>query len=146
MPFETFWKWSFFQHQTSKDLEEALERNIPKDSSLMLQDLIIAEVDLNYGMKDQNPVELVYFYNKNSPMKAKKIKKEESTMLPERFVFNFLLSVKWINNILVPDNKDSIKPVLYEEVERVKYGTIVGQLLEKCGWVQGQRLESKFMN
>ncbi|KAG0714997.1 Deoxynucleoside triphosphate triphosphohydrolase SAMHD1 [Chionoecetes opilio] len=70
---------------TGQDLEEALERSIPKDSLLTPQDLIITVVDLNYGMKDQNPVELVYFYNKNSPTKGKKIKKEESTMLPERF-------------------------------------------------------------
>lgn len=70
---------------TFKNLKEALERNIPKESTLTPQDLIIKQVELNYGMDDQNPVEKVYFYNKHSPMKTKKIKKEQSILLPERF-------------------------------------------------------------
>ncbi|XP_063858631.1 deoxynucleoside triphosphate triphosphohydrolase SAMHD1-like isoform X7 [Scylla paramamosain] len=70
---------------TFKNIKEALERNIPKDSTLTPQDLVITQVELNYGMDDQNPVEMVYFYNKNSPMKTRKIKKEESILVPERF-------------------------------------------------------------
>lgn len=78
--------FNFFQ--AWKNLEEAIRRNIPRDSSLKLQqDLIITEFELNYGKKDQNPVEVVYFYSKSSPDKAKQIKKEESLMLPERFVY-----------------------------------------------------------
>ncbi|XP_045135968.1 deoxynucleoside triphosphate triphosphohydrolase SAMHD1-like isoform X3 [Portunus trituberculatus] len=70
---------------TFKNLEEALKRNIPKNSTLTPEDLIVTQVELNYGMEDQNPVEMVYFYNKTSPMKTKKIKKEESILLPESF-------------------------------------------------------------
>ena len=97
-----------FQHQTFKNLKEAVERNIPKTSTLTPQDLIIAKVELNYGMKDQNPVELVYFYNKNSPKKTKKIKQEESILLPERFVlilyFTYRFVITFYVNILITCN------------------------------------------
>lgn len=73
--------------QTWKHLEEALGKNIPNESSLKLQeDLIITEFELSYGKKDRNPVEYVFFYSKSSPNNAKRIKKEESLMLPERCV------------------------------------------------------------
>ncbi|XP_050700753.1 deoxynucleoside triphosphate triphosphohydrolase SAMHD1-like [Eriocheir sinensis] len=71
---------------TRKNLEEALRKQIPSDSSLKLdQDLIIIEFELDYGKKDQNPVDFVYFYGKSSPDKPTKIKREESLMLPKSF-------------------------------------------------------------
>lgn len=71
---------------TRKNLEEALRKQIPSDGSLKLdQDLIIIEFELDYGKKDQNPVDFVYFYGKSSPDKPTKIKREESLMLPKSF-------------------------------------------------------------
>lgn len=60
------------------------------------QDLIVAEFELNYGKKDQNPVDFVYFYSKSSPDKPKKIKREESLMLPKRFVYILFISISLI--------------------------------------------------
>lgn len=79
----SFYGFSLFQ--TRADLLQALIRNIPADSSLSKEKLGIQVIRLNYGMGDQNPIEQVRFYSKNSPNVAKVVRKEETSyLLPQR--------------------------------------------------------------
>uniref|UniRef100_A0A3Q1ISP6 HD domain-containing protein n=1 Tax=Anabas testudineus TaxID=64144 RepID=A0A3Q1ISP6_ANATE len=47
--------------------------------------------DINYGMKEKNPIETVYFYTKSNPQKAVKLPKEQvSHLLPDTFSETFI--------------------------------------------------------
>ncbi|KAG7323772.1 hypothetical protein KOW79_013474 [Hemibagrus wyckioides] len=53
---------------------------------LMPKDFVVNVICMDYGMKEKNPVNNVYFYCKNDPTKAIKIRKNQvSKLLPERF-------------------------------------------------------------
>lgn len=55
-------------------------------SGLCKNDVTIDIVNLNYGKKDENPIDHVCFYKKNDPDKAEKRKKSEvSGLLPTKF-------------------------------------------------------------
>lgn len=57
-----------------------------KRKGLRKNDVTIDVVNLNYGKKDENPIDHVRFYRKNDPDKAEKIKKSEvSGLLPTKF-------------------------------------------------------------
>ncbi|KAF5893454.1 deoxynucleoside triphosphate triphosphohydrolase SAMHD1 [Clarias magur] len=50
------------------------------------EDFVVNVICMDYGMKEKNPVNNVYFYCKNDPTKAIKIRKNQvSKLLPERF-------------------------------------------------------------
>ncbi|KAF4077906.1 hypothetical protein AMELA_G00193350 [Ameiurus melas] len=56
------------------------------EADLMPEDFIVNVIYMDYGMKEKNPVNNVYFYCKNDPTKAIKIRKNQvSKMLPEQF-------------------------------------------------------------
>ncbi|KAI5095516.1 deoxynucleoside triphosphate triphosphohydrolase SAMHD1 [Silurus meridionalis] len=56
------------------------------DVDLMPEDFVVSVICMDYGMKEKNPVNNVYFYCKNDPTKAIKIRKNQvSKLLPERF-------------------------------------------------------------
>ncbi|KAM9445144.1 deoxynucleoside triphosphate triphosphohydrolase SAMHD1 [Clarias gariepinus] len=53
---------------------------------LMPEDFVVNVICMDYGMKEKNPVNNVYFYCKNDPTKAIKIRKNQvSKLLPEQF-------------------------------------------------------------
>ncbi|XP_062871158.1 deoxynucleoside triphosphate triphosphohydrolase SAMHD1-like [Trichomycterus rosablanca] len=53
---------------------------------LQPEDFVVKVIQLDYGMKEKNPVNNVYFYCKNDPTKAIKIRKNQvSKLLPEKF-------------------------------------------------------------
>lgn len=55
-------------------------------SGLHENDIVIDVVNLNYGMKDKNPIDFVRFYTKENPNVAIEVKKDEvSDLLPEKF-------------------------------------------------------------
>ncbi|XP_021272106.1 deoxynucleoside triphosphate triphosphohydrolase SAMHD1 isoform X2 [Numida meleagris] len=58
----------------------------PPNVELTAEDFIVDVVNMDYGMKDQNPIDNVLFYCKADPSKAIKISKEQvSRLLPGTF-------------------------------------------------------------
>lgn len=69
-----------------KDVMQKYVEILKKCSRLTENDVAIDVVDLNYGMKDKNPIDHARFYKKDNPNVAIEIKKEEvSDLLPEKF-------------------------------------------------------------
>ncbi|KAL7859562.1 hypothetical protein SRHO_G00147090 [Serrasalmus rhombeus] len=66
--------------------EVAKAKQSSSDVDLKSEDFVVSVVQLNYGHKDKNPIDEVYFYSKKNPAMPIKIKKNEvSKMLPEIF-------------------------------------------------------------
>uniref|UniRef100_A0AAQ6IRM4 HD domain-containing protein n=1 Tax=Anabas testudineus TaxID=64144 RepID=A0AAQ6IRM4_ANATE len=62
-----------------------------RDQKLKPEDFEIVKFDINYGMKEKNPIETVYFYTKSNPQKAVKLPKEQvSHLLPDTFSETFI--------------------------------------------------------
>ncbi|KAM4650336.1 deoxynucleoside triphosphate triphosphohydrolase SAMHD1 isoform 1-T1 [Amazona ochrocephala] len=58
----------------------------PPDVELKAEDFVVDVVNMDYGMKEQNPIDNVLFYCKADPSKAVKISKEQvSKLLPKTF-------------------------------------------------------------
>ncbi|XP_010126886.1 PREDICTED: deoxynucleoside triphosphate triphosphohydrolase SAMHD1-like, partial [Chlamydotis macqueenii] len=58
----------------------------PPDVELKAEDFIIDVINMDYGMKEENPIDKVLFYCKADPSKAVKISKEQvSNLLPVTF-------------------------------------------------------------
>uniref|UniRef100_A0A8C6J650 Deoxynucleoside triphosphate triphosphohydrolase SAMHD1 n=1 Tax=Melopsittacus undulatus TaxID=13146 RepID=A0A8C6J650_MELUD len=58
----------------------------PPDVELKAEDFVVDVVNMDYGMKEQNPIDNVLFYCKADPSKAVKISKEQvSKLLPRTF-------------------------------------------------------------
>ncbi|KAJ8257848.1 hypothetical protein GJAV_G00190390 [Gymnothorax javanicus] len=56
------------------------------DVTLQAEDFIVSVINMDYGMKEKNPINSVYFYCKNDPTIAIKIRKNQvSRLLPETF-------------------------------------------------------------
>lgn len=56
------------------------------DENLMAEDFVVSVIQMDYGMKEKNPINNVHFYCKKDPTKAIKIRKNQvSKLLPERF-------------------------------------------------------------
>ncbi|XP_055044729.2 deoxynucleoside triphosphate triphosphohydrolase SAMHD1 [Misgurnus anguillicaudatus] len=56
------------------------------DENLMPEDFVVSVIQMDYGMKEKNPINNVHFYCKKDPSKAIKIRKNQvSKLLPERF-------------------------------------------------------------
>ncbi|GAA6065432.1 deoxynucleoside triphosphate triphosphohydrolase SAMHD1, partial [Tachysurus ichikawai] len=67
-------------HEVSESKPDSIEVD------LMPEDFVVNVICMDYGMKEKNPVNSVYFYCKNDPAKAIKIRKNQvSKLLPERF-------------------------------------------------------------
>ncbi|NXY48581.1 SAMH1 triphosphohydrolase, partial [Ceuthmochares aereus] len=72
------------------DLAESIANSKPEkdppDVELKAEDFIIDVINMDYGMKEQNPIDNVLFYCKADPSKAVKITKEQvSKLLPITF-------------------------------------------------------------
>ncbi|NXP83713.1 SAMH1 triphosphohydrolase, partial [Passerina amoena] len=59
----------------------------PPDVELKAENFIVDVISMDYGMKEQNPIDKVHFYCKADPSKAVKISKEQvSKLLPKIFM------------------------------------------------------------
>ncbi|KAJ8370629.1 hypothetical protein SKAU_G00106570 [Synaphobranchus kaupii] len=60
--------------------------NCETDVTFQAKDFIVTIINMDYGMKEKNPVNSMHFYCKNDPTKAIKIRKSQvSQLLPEKF-------------------------------------------------------------
>uniref|UniRef100_A0A3Q1IQ33 Deoxynucleoside triphosphate triphosphohydrolase SAMHD1 n=1 Tax=Anabas testudineus TaxID=64144 RepID=A0A3Q1IQ33_ANATE len=65
-------------------------------------------VTINYGMKERNPIETMYFYTKSDPQKAVKLPKEQvSHLLPDTFSETFIRV--YCKKSLQPDEKKRLE-------------------------------------
>ncbi|XP_043382693.1 deoxynucleoside triphosphate triphosphohydrolase SAMHD1 isoform X3 [Chelonia mydas] len=68
------------------DIVASRPKNVPQDIELNAEDFIVDVINMDYGMKEQNPIDKVRFYCKSDPSQAVKISKEQvSRLLPETF-------------------------------------------------------------
>uniref|UniRef100_A0A8C2UAS4 Deoxynucleoside triphosphate triphosphohydrolase SAMHD1 n=1 Tax=Coturnix japonica TaxID=93934 RepID=A0A8C2UAS4_COTJA len=68
------------------DIANSKPEKDPPNVELKAEDFIVDVVNMDYGMKDQNPIDNVLFYCKADPSKAIKISKEQvSRLLPGTF-------------------------------------------------------------
>ncbi|XP_038225279.1 deoxynucleoside triphosphate triphosphohydrolase SAMHD1 isoform X3 [Dermochelys coriacea] len=68
------------------DIVASRPKNAPQDIELNAEDFIVDVINMDYGMKEQNPIDKVRFYCKSDPSQAVKISKEQvSRLLPETF-------------------------------------------------------------
>ncbi|XP_031461482.1 deoxynucleoside triphosphate triphosphohydrolase SAMHD1 [Phasianus colchicus] len=68
------------------DIANSKPEKDPPDMELTAEDFIVDVVNMDYGMKDQNPIDNVLFYCKADPSKAIRISKEQvSRLLPGTF-------------------------------------------------------------
>uniref|UniRef100_W5MA42 Deoxynucleoside triphosphate triphosphohydrolase SAMHD1 n=1 Tax=Lepisosteus oculatus TaxID=7918 RepID=W5MA42_LEPOC len=59
---------------------------VPSDVNLDPGDFIVSVINIDYGMKEKNPINNVRFYCKNDPTNAIRIRKDQvSQLLPEKF-------------------------------------------------------------
>ncbi|MBN3311440.1 SAMH1 triphosphohydrolase, partial [Atractosteus spatula] len=59
---------------------------VPSDVNLDPGDFIVSVINIDYGMKEKNPINKVRFYCKNDPTNAIRIRKDQvSQLLPEKF-------------------------------------------------------------
>uniref|UniRef100_H3BG19 Deoxynucleoside triphosphate triphosphohydrolase SAMHD1 n=1 Tax=Latimeria chalumnae TaxID=7897 RepID=H3BG19_LATCH len=69
----------------SAEVASAVPPN-PLDVKLNAEDFIVDVIQMDYGMKEQNPINNVRFYCKVDPSRAIKIRKDQvSQLLPEKF-------------------------------------------------------------
>ncbi|XP_010189202.1 PREDICTED: deoxynucleoside triphosphate triphosphohydrolase SAMHD1, partial [Mesitornis unicolor] len=70
----------------AEDIANSKPEKNPPDVDLKAEDFIIDVVNMDYGMKEKNPIDNVLFYCKADPSKAVRIVKEQvSKLLPMRF-------------------------------------------------------------
>ncbi|CAJ1085055.1 deoxynucleoside triphosphate triphosphohydrolase SAMHD1 [Xyrichtys novacula] len=68
------------------DLAKPVLQNSPQDVHLDPEDFIVKVINMDYGMKEKNPINNVRFYCKDDPTKAIQIRKNQvSKLLPEQF-------------------------------------------------------------
>ncbi|XP_020030850.1 deoxynucleoside triphosphate triphosphohydrolase SAMHD1 [Castor canadensis] len=69
-----------------KEVANAKPKEILLEVELKAEDFIVDVINMDYGMKDKNPIDHVHFYCKSDSRKAIKISKDQvSQLLPERF-------------------------------------------------------------
>ncbi|XP_054429762.1 deoxynucleoside triphosphate triphosphohydrolase SAMHD1 [Pteronotus mesoamericanus] len=78
------------EREEYKNLPKEVADTKPKDlkpgTKLKAEDIIVDVINMDYGMKDKNPIDHVHFYSKTDYREAKKITKNQvSCLLPERF-------------------------------------------------------------
>ncbi|KAM8945627.1 deoxynucleoside triphosphate triphosphohydrolase SAMHD1 [Pelodytes ibericus] len=68
------------------DLANSIPPTSTSDIKLNPEDFIVDVIHMDYGMKEQNPINNVRFYCKSDPQKAIRIRKDQvSQLLPEKF-------------------------------------------------------------
>ncbi|XP_069100003.1 deoxynucleoside triphosphate triphosphohydrolase SAMHD1 [Pleurodeles waltl] len=68
------------------DIAESIPQTSLPEVEMKPEDFIVDVIHMDYGMKEQNPINNVHFYCKSDPSKAIKIRKDQvSQLLPERF-------------------------------------------------------------
>ncbi|KAK3085046.1 hypothetical protein FSP39_023473, partial [Pinctada imbricata] len=78
-------------NDVSEIRQEILEEVNMRSEDVTLQDLVVHIVYLDYGMKNENPIDYVRFYNKRDPTQAIPLPKNQvSKMLPEKFAEQYL--------------------------------------------------------
>ncbi|KAF4788676.1 Deoxynucleoside triphosphate triphosphohydrolase SAMHD1 [Turdus rufiventris] len=71
----------------AESIANSMSKNDPPDVELKAENFIVDVVSMDYGMKEQNPIDKVHFYCKADPSKAVKITKEQvSRLLPIIFM------------------------------------------------------------
>uniref|UniRef100_A0A8C2CZR0 Deoxynucleoside triphosphate triphosphohydrolase SAMHD1 n=1 Tax=Cyprinus carpio TaxID=7962 RepID=A0A8C2CZR0_CYPCA len=66
--------------------EVACSKPSGTDANLIAEDFVVSVIHMDYGMKEKNPINSVYFYCKKDPTIAIKIRKNQvSKLLPECF-------------------------------------------------------------
>nr|XP_029132376.1 deoxynucleoside triphosphate triphosphohydrolase SAMHD1-like [Labrus bergylta] len=76
---ETLRRWE-------EKLAKSIPQNGPQDVCLQPEDFVVRVIKMDYGMKEQNPINNVRFYCKDDPTKAFQIRKNQvSKLLPEQF-------------------------------------------------------------
>ncbi|XP_036899901.1 deoxynucleoside triphosphate triphosphohydrolase SAMHD1 isoform X2 [Sturnira hondurensis] len=69
-----------------KEIADAKPDEMKPEAELKAEDIIVDVVDMDYGMKDKNPMDNVHFYSKTDYSHAKKITKNQvSHFLPDIF-------------------------------------------------------------
>ncbi|XP_069508218.1 deoxynucleoside triphosphate triphosphohydrolase SAMHD1 [Ambystoma mexicanum] len=72
--------------QLPAQVANSIPQTAVPDVELKPEDFIVDVIHMDYGMKEQNPINNVRFYCKSDPSKAIKIRKDQvSQLLPERF-------------------------------------------------------------
>ncbi|XP_036606116.1 deoxynucleoside triphosphate triphosphohydrolase SAMHD1 isoform X1 [Trichosurus vulpecula] len=72
--------------QLPKDVAASVPRGIALKAELKAEDFIVDVIDMDYGMKEKNPIDNVRFYCKSDRSKAVMITKDQvSQLLPEKF-------------------------------------------------------------
>ncbi|XP_034551820.1 deoxynucleoside triphosphate triphosphohydrolase SAMHD1 [Notolabrus celidotus] len=119
-------------HSWEADLATSIPENNPPDICLQPEDFVVNVINLDYGMKEKNPINNVQFYCKDDPDKAIRIRKNQvSKLLPEKFAEQLIRVhfkktdersleaakkqfVQWCmdNNFSKPQNGDIIAPEL----------------------------------
>jgi len=80
-------KWDFFSTMTPKDVVACAGPGM----TLHENDIIIDQLQLNYAMKDKNPVDNVHFFTKWGSSDAFTLRKEEvSLLIPSQFSERYL--------------------------------------------------------
>ncbi|XP_056129818.1 deoxynucleoside triphosphate triphosphohydrolase SAMHD1 [Lampris incognitus] len=68
------------------EVAKSRPESVNPDVDLRPEDFLVTVIDMDYGMKEENPINNVHFYCKNDPTKAIQIRKNQvSKLLPECF-------------------------------------------------------------
>ncbi|XP_072557905.1 deoxynucleoside triphosphate triphosphohydrolase SAMHD1-like isoform X2 [Paramormyrops kingsleyae] len=81
------------RHLTTKEIKQdefhkwyKNETSSKPDVSVQAEDIIIKEIKMDYGMKEKNPINAMWFYRKNDPDSVFQFKEDEvSELLPKKF-------------------------------------------------------------
>ncbi|KFU91294.1 SAM domain and HD domain-containing protein 1, partial [Chaetura pelagica] len=69
-----------------EDIANSKPEKDPPDVEVKAEDFIVDVINIDYGMKEQNPIDKVHFYTKADPSKAVNIRREQvSKFLPVTF-------------------------------------------------------------
>uniref|UniRef100_A0A7N6BV80 Deoxynucleoside triphosphate triphosphohydrolase SAMHD1 n=1 Tax=Anabas testudineus TaxID=64144 RepID=A0A7N6BV80_ANATE len=84
------------------------KKKLAEPLRLKPEDFETVNVTINYGMKERNPIETMYFYTKSDPQKAVKLPKEQvSHLLPDTFSETFIRV--YCKKSLQPDEKKRLE-------------------------------------
>ncbi|XP_060912848.1 deoxynucleoside triphosphate triphosphohydrolase SAMHD1 [Labrus mixtus] len=73
-------------HHWEENLAKSIPQNGPQDACLQPEDFVVRVINMDYGMKEQNPINNMRFYCKDDLTKAFQIRKNQvSKLLPEQF-------------------------------------------------------------
>ncbi|RIA96134.1 hypothetical protein C1645_815822 [Glomus cerebriforme] len=89
---------------TEKEINEEKIIAYQDNDGLKIDDVIVHRLTLNYGMKDENPVDHVKFYDKYTPNKVFKLERSQvSYLVPEQF--------EELNIRIFTKDREKVKPI-----------------------------------